>query len=107
MLVLTGTFDAIVTYTGFAVVLFSGSAVASVFVLRARDRERWNGYRVWGYPVVPAVFVLASAFMLEATVAREPLPSLAGLGLMAAGLPLYAWSRRHGGVPARHSDSPA
>jgi APA family basic amino acid/polyamine antiporter len=103
--VLTGTFDAIVTYTGFAVVLFSGSAVASVFVFRRRDMDRWTGYRVWGFPVVPAIYVLASALMLEATVAREPLPSLAGVALMAAGLPLYLWSKRHGGESGGYPDS--
>lgn len=105
VLVLTGTFEAIVTYTGFAVVLFAGSAVASVFVFRRRDTLPGDGYQVWGFPIVPALFVIASALMLEATVAREPRPSLAGLALMAAGLPLYAWSRRHGGTSARHSDS--
>jgi len=94
VLVLTGTFDAIVTYTGFAVVLFAGAAVASLFVFRRRDTQRWSGYRVWGFPVAPAAFVIASALMLEATIAREPLPSLAGLALMAAGLPLYLWSKR-------------
>jgi len=94
VLVLTGTFEAIVTYTGFAVVLFAGAAVVSVFVFRRRDAQPWNGYRVWGFPVVPALFVLASVLMLQATIAREPLPSLAGLALMAAGLPLYARWRR-------------
>ena len=94
VLVLTGTFDAIVTYTGFAVVLFAGAAVASLFVVRRRDTQPWTGYRVLGFPVTPAVFAVASALMLEATVAREPLPSLAGVALMAAGLPLYVWSRR-------------
>jgi len=94
VLVLTGTFDAIVTYTGFAVVLFAGAAVASLFVVRRRDTQPWTGYRVPGFPVTPAVFAVASALMLEATIAREPLPSLAGVALMAAGLPLYAWSKR-------------
>jgi APA family basic amino acid/polyamine antiporter len=95
ILVLTGTFDAIVTYTGFGVVLFAGAAVAGVFVFRRRD-PTWGGYRVWGYPVVPALFVLASALMLQATVRRQPLPSLAGVGLIAAGLPFYCWSMRRG-----------
>jgi APA family basic amino acid/polyamine antiporter len=93
VLVLTGTFDAIVTYTGFAVVLFAGTAVASVFVFRRREAKPWRGYRVWGYPVTPAAFVIASGWMLGATIAREPRPSLAGVVLMAAGLPLYAWSK--------------
>jgi APA family basic amino acid/polyamine antiporter len=94
VLVLTGTFEAIVTYTGFAVVLFAGAAVASVFVFRRRDVQPWDGYRVWGFPVVPALFVIASALMLQATIAREPFRSLAGLALMAAGLPLYVWWKR-------------
>jgi len=94
VLVLTGTFDAIVTYTGFAVVLFAGAAVASLFVVRRRDTQPWTGYRVLGFPVTPTIFAVASALMLEATIAREPLPSLAGVALMAAGLPLYAWSKR-------------
>jgi APA family basic amino acid/polyamine antiporter len=93
ILVLTGTFDAIVTYTGFAVVLFAGAAVAGVFVFRRR-KPAWDGYRVWGFPFVPALFVLASALMLQATVRRQPLPSLAGAGLIAVGLPFYWWSRR-------------
>jgi APA family basic amino acid/polyamine antiporter len=93
ILVLTGTFDAIVTYTGFAVVLFAGAAVAGVFVFRRRD-AMWDGYRVWGYPIVPAIFVLASALMLQATIRRQPIPSLAGVGLIAAGLPIYWMSRR-------------
>jgi APA family basic amino acid/polyamine antiporter len=93
ILVLTGTFDAIVTYTGFAVVLFAGAAVAGVFVFRRRDAA-WDGYRVWRYPIVPAIFVLASALMLQATIRRQPIPSLAGVGLIAAGLPIYWMSRR-------------
>jgi APA family basic amino acid/polyamine antiporter len=105
VLVLTGTFEAIVTYTGFAVVLFAGAAVASVFVFRRRDVQPWGGYRVWGFPVVPALFVIASALMLQATIAREPLPSLAGLALMAAGLPLYAWWRRGAGQTLGSDDS--
>ena len=104
VLVLTGTFEAIVTYTGFAVVLFSGAAVASVFVFRRREAKPWRGYRVWGYPVTPAAFVIASGWMLGATIAREPRPSLAGVALMAAGLPLYAWSKRRKRLMTDHQD---
>jgi APA family basic amino acid/polyamine antiporter len=44
---------------------------------------------VWGYPVVPAVFLLVTAFLLINTMITSPLRSLAGLGLIAIGMPVY------------------
>lgn len=118
LLVLSGTFDQLLLYTGFAVVLFSGLAVLALFLLRRKPSERVGGqsfssdkrqeeqegasapdvtavpYRAWGYPVAPAVFVLASFAMCANAIYREPKPSLAGLVLIAAGLPLYWWMTR-------------
>jgi APA family basic amino acid/polyamine antiporter len=91
VLVMTGTFDAIITYTGVAVVLFGGAAVASIFVFRKRFGSAGAGFRVWGYPVVPAAFVAMTVVMLVATVMRQPGPSLAGLALVAAGVPLHSY----------------
>lgn len=89
VLVLTGTFSQLVQYTGFAVVLFAGIAVASLFVLRHRQPDAPRPFRAWGYPVAPAVFVFASAAMVVNAIWREPGPSLAGLGILLAGLPVY------------------
>jgi APA family basic amino acid/polyamine antiporter len=96
LLILSGTFDQLLTYTGFAVVLFSGLAVLALFILRRRDAASGDAaaFRCWGYPVVPAVFVLASFAMCANAIYRDPKPSLAGLAVMAAGLPLYWWLRR-------------
>ena len=93
VLVLTGTFETLVTYTGFAIVAFAGATVLGLFVIRRRDdgMPRAGLYRTWGYPVFPAVFVAASAWMLVATIRFQPGASLAGVGLIAAGIPLHAW----------------
>ena len=64
VLVLSGTLSQLVSYTGFAVVLFSGIAVAGLFVLRRRYPDEPRPYRAWGYPLSPAVFVAAAAAML-------------------------------------------
>jgi APA family basic amino acid/polyamine antiporter len=107
-LVLTGTFEALVIYTGFAIVLFGGAAVLGLFVVRQRVEAPAGAYLTWGYPVVPAVFVAASAFMLIATVRFQPGASLAGVAVIAAGVPLYAWmrARAHVAVPRASVDSP-
>jgi basic amino acid/polyamine antiporter, APA family len=98
VLVLTGTFEELLTYTGFAVVLFSGAAVASLFVLRRRPGfRRRHAIHAWGYPWAPALFLLASAAMLIQAVRFAPGPSLAGASLIAAGVPLYLWSRSRAG----------
>jgi APA family basic amino acid/polyamine antiporter len=96
ILVLSGTFEALLTYTGFAIVLFSGAAVAALFVLRRRDRHIPRPYKVWGYPVAPAAFVLMSAAMLVQAIRYAPGPSLTGLLIIATGAPIYFGMRlRH------------
>jgi APA family basic amino acid/polyamine antiporter len=89
LLVLTGTFERLVTYTGFAVVLFAGIAVLALFVLRRREPDAPRPFRALGYPVAPGLFVIASAAMVANAIWREPLPSLGGLAILAAGVPVY------------------
>ncbi len=89
VLVLAGTFEQLLLYTGFAVALFAGVAVASLFVFRRREPDAPRPFRAWGYPVAPAVFVVASAAMTINAIWRQPLESGAGLLLIAAGIPLY------------------
>jgi basic amino acid/polyamine antiporter, APA family len=57
--------------------------------------EAERPYRTWGYPVVPALFLLMSGLLIGNTLLTMPRQALAGLGLMALGLPFYwYWSRR-------------
>ena len=72
VLVLSGTADALVNYTGFAVVLFSGIAGAALFVLRWREPDEPRPFSAWGYPVAPGIFVIASALIVVNAVWRNP-----------------------------------
>jgi APA family basic amino acid/polyamine antiporter len=94
VLVLSGTLAQLVTYTGFAVVLFSGVAVSSLFVLRRRDGAAPRAFSALGYPWAPAVFVAASAAMVVNSFWRDPGSSLVGVALIAAGAPVYYAIRR-------------
>ena len=89
LLVLTNTKDQLAEYTGFAVLLFSAFAVSSVFILRRRYPDEPRAFKAWGYPVAPAVFVIASLAITGAAVAGRPGPSLWGAAIIAAGIPLY------------------
>jgi basic amino acid/polyamine antiporter, APA family len=99
VLVLSGTLSQLVSYTGFAVVLFSAIAVAAVFVLRRRAPSAPLPFRAWGYPWAPATFVLVSALALTNEIYRNPKTSIAGLAVIAAGVPVYWWMRRNSRTP--------
>ena len=59
VLVLSGTFDALLTYVAVIIVVFSALTVAALIVLRFKRPDLTRPYRVWGYPTVPSLFVLA------------------------------------------------
>jgi len=96
VLVLSGTLAQLVTYTGFAVVLFAGVAVSALFVLRRRDPAASRPFSALGYPWAPAIFVVASVAMVANSFWRDPSSSLAGVALIGAGLPVYYVIRRSG-----------
>jgi APA family basic amino acid/polyamine antiporter len=91
VLVLSGTLAQLVSYTGFALVLFSGVAVTALFVLRRREPDAPRPFRAWGYPWAPAVFVVACAVMVVNELWRNPGTSAAGVAVISAGLPVYWW----------------
>ncbi len=98
ILILTGSLDALANYVGFAITLFAGIAVAAVFVLRARDPEAPRPYKTLGYPVAPAIFVLASLAIVVNAFYRSPGPSALGLLVIGSGIPLYMWLTRRRGA---------
>ncbi len=95
ILTLSGTYEQLYTYVIFASVVFHAAAGIAVFLLRRRRPDAARPYRTWGYPVVPALFVLACLLLIGNTLYKKPAESLWGLGLVALGLPAYAaFSRR-------------
>jgi APA family basic amino acid/polyamine antiporter len=89
IMILTGTFEALVYYIGFTLILFSALAVAGL--MRLRSRPQWRRLPVVDrfYPVIPAAFLTASAWMLAWTLVGQPRASALGLLTVAAGGLLY------------------
>jgi basic amino acid/polyamine antiporter, APA family len=99
VLVLTNSFQAVLTYIQLALTASSFLAVLGVFVLRVRRPEIARPYRTWGYPVTPIIFLAVSAWMMWHIVQMNPRESLAGLATMVAGLAFYLVSSRRTGAP--------
>lgn len=92
VLVLTGTFESIVSYTGFAVMLFSALAVASLIVLRRRDGLP-AGFRVPAYPVIPVLFLAIAAVMTVSAFTYATKASLVGSVLILSGIGVFRATR--------------
>ena len=107
VLVLSGSFDTLTDYVIFAVLIFMGLATASVFVFRARMPDAPRPYRTWGYPVVPVLFLLTAGWLIVNTLQTAPRQALAGLGLVALGVPFYLyWNRNQAKVGRAGSPPP-
>ena len=91
LLALSGTYEQLFTYVVFTSVLFSLFGGLALFRLRLVRPEAPRPYRVWGYPILPGLFVLGSVFVVVNTLMTRPFESLAGLGLLVIGLPVYLY----------------
>jgi basic amino acid/polyamine antiporter, APA family len=100
LLMLGGSFRQFFSLTIFAEWMFYMIAGSTVFVFRRREPHADRPYRVWGYPVVPALFVLASTALLYYTFSDNPKSSAGGCLAILAGVPVfYFFARRRAAAP--------
>ena len=93
----SGRYEQILNYVVAMDFIFFGLTATCIFVLRRRDRTH-QGYRVPGHPVTTALFIAACWLVVANTIYRYPANSLVGMGILAAGVPVYFfWSGRRKG----------
>jgi basic amino acid/polyamine antiporter, APA family len=106
VLVSTGTYRVLFTRVVYTEWIFFALMAAGLMRLRRRPGYA-PAYRVWGYPVVPVVFIICSAYIVLNQIVTDPVESRTGLLLVGAGLPVYfLWLRRRTpSLPtAQHAD---
>jgi basic amino acid/polyamine antiporter, APA family len=108
LLAFTGNYDRLTDYAVFSLWLFYGLTAWCLVVLRKKQPDTPRPYRVFGYPVVPVVFCLVTFALLLNTLYTQPLQSLAGLAIIASGLPFYwYWTRKNMTATKAPSDQAA
>lgn len=100
VLILTGSFETLLSYTILAAWLFYSLSAAAVWVLRRRAPDAPRPYRMWGYPITLWLFLVVSAWFLVDALVNQPKPSIGALLLTAAGIPFYFIWRRKSQPPA-------
>ncbi|HET7205068.1 MAG TPA: amino acid permease [Terriglobales bacterium] len=95
VLVVSGSYETLVDYAMFALWLSYGVMVAGLIVLRRTQPHAARPYRMWGYPGTAVLFLVVTAWFLGNTLIKRPVPSVAGLLLIASGIPAYfLWQKR-------------
>jgi APA family basic amino acid/polyamine antiporter len=87
----TATFDSLLTYIGFTLGLSTAATVLGLFRLRLREGTQ---FRVWGWPWVPALFLLAVLAITLFSISRNPIESACGLITITLGYPVWWWQER-------------
>ena len=94
LLVLSGTFDQLTDMIIFAVFIFYGATTLGVFILRKKMPDAPRPYKVWGYPLVPALVVIFCACLVFNTIFSRPREAAIGMVLMLTGVPMYYLFKR-------------
>ncbi len=89
VLVLSGTFDQLTDMVIFAVFIFYGATTLGVFILRRKMPDAHRPYKVWGYPFVPAIFILFCIGLFFNTIIARPREAIIGMILILLGIPVY------------------
>lgn len=99
MLTLTRTYGNLVDYVVFGDWIFFGTTAATLYVFRARDRAAGidpappGRFRAMGYPVTPALFVLAAAYVVVSSIWNNPGNAIKGAALIGLGVPVFLFWR--------------
>jgi APA family basic amino acid/polyamine antiporter len=101
LLTLTGTYNELLEYVIFAVVLFYILTILGLFRLRRTRPEAPRPYRAWGYPLLPVLYILFAAFVEWALLTHKPVRSIVGLIIVTMGIPVFYLWRRRAPAPAR------
>jgi basic amino acid/polyamine antiporter, APA family len=99
VLCLSGTYSQLLDYMVFASLLFYVLTVCGLFALRIRRPAAARPVRAIGYPVLPAIYLMATTLICVNLLARKPEYTWPGLGIIALGIPLYLWQRSRPNLP--------
>ncbi|MFC2156842.1 hypothetical protein ACFLT9_03320 [Acidobacteriota bacterium] len=86
---MSGTFQQLFTYVIFGQWIFFGMTAGAVIILRKKKPNLPRPYKTLGYPVTPIIFILSAVFISVNTLINQFLNALAGLIIIALGLPAY------------------
>ncbi len=99
LLVLSGTYNQLITYVIFASWIFYAMSAGAVMILRKRHPQLERPYKTWGYPFTPIAFIGTCLFLVINTIIETPRDALFGAIIILLGIPAYFYWRKSANVP--------
>jgi len=94
LLLFWATFEHLITYVTFIDIAFMTMAGLGVFILRKRQPDANRPYRVWAYPIIPALYVAISTLFLINTLVERPEQAIGGLIVISIGVIVFFGIKR-------------
>lgn len=105
LLCLSGTYSNLLDYVIFAVLLFFTLTILAIFILRIKKPELQRPYKAFGYPVIPAIYILVTSFIMIILLIYKPDYTFPGLCIVILGIPVYYLWKRYSGVSMSGADN--
>jgi len=94
LLCLSGTYSELLDYVIFAVLLFFALTILAIFILRKKRPDIPRPYKAFGYPVIPALYILTTVSIMVILLIYKPNYTFPGLGIVLLGIPVfYLWKK--------------
>lgn len=100
-LILTSQFEAVLTFVGFSLSIFTFLSVLSVFILRQQKTDSYS-YKTFAYPITPIIFLALNGFTIYFVFTQKPVESLYGLLNLAIGFGVYYLSKKKNNFYAKN-----
>ena len=98
LLCLSGTYGNLLDYVIFAVLIFFTLTIIAIFILRVKKPDIPRPYKAFGYPVIPAIYILATTFIMIILLIYKPDYTFPGLIIVIIGIPVYYLWKKFSGV---------
>ncbi|NLN30144.1 MAG: amino acid permease, partial [Bacteroidales bacterium] len=102
LLCLSGTYSDLLDYVIFAVLIFFAITILAIFVLRVKRPDIPRPYKAFGYPVIPAVYILATVLIMVILLIYKPKYTFPGLIIVLLGVPVYYLWKKYSGRQNSH-----
>ena len=94
ILCLTGSYGDLLGYATFASLIFYMITIAGIFILRRKEPDTPRPYKAFGYPIIPALYIIITLAICLDLLYFKPGPTFIGLGIVALGIPVYFISEK-------------
>jgi APA family basic amino acid/polyamine antiporter len=89
IMLIIGSYEQLLVYLGFSLSIFPWLAIAGIFIARRRGIGNDTAVKVWGYPIVPGFYLLASLGLMIVAYINRPLESTIAVATVLLGIPCY------------------